>query len=65
MPVLGMGRPDRWPESRSPRWQRSPERAELLALYAEVDALVDGLDVRLLGAAKAGEPRRRGAATSR
>ena len=25
-----------------PRWHRSPQRAELQALYAEVDALVDG-----------------------
>ncbi len=26
----------------APRWSRSPERAELLALYAEVDALLEG-----------------------
>jgi uncharacterized protein len=25
-----------------PRWPRSPERAELLAIYAEVDALLEG-----------------------
>jgi hypothetical protein len=39
-----------------PRWQRSSERAELLALYAEADALVAGWTCACSAAAKPGEP---------
>jgi uncharacterized protein len=38
-----------------PRWHRSPERAELLALYAEADALVAGWTCACSAEAKPGE----------
>jgi Fe-S-cluster containining protein len=38
-----------------PRWQRSPERAELLALYAEADTLLAGWSCACSAAAKPGE----------
>ena len=38
-----------------PRWRHSPERAELLALYAEADALVLGWTCACSAEAKAGE----------
>ena len=38
-----------------PRWHRSPERAELLALYAEADALVLGWTCACSAEAKPGE----------
>jgi hypothetical protein len=39
-----------------PRWQRSPERAELLALYAEADALLAGWTCACSAGASPGEP---------
>jgi uncharacterized protein len=38
-----------------PRWHRSPQRAELLALYAEADALVAGWTCACSAEAKPGE----------
>ena len=45
--------------SQSFRWSRSPERAELLALYAQVDALVEGWTCACSPAAGGGEPEAR------
>jgi hypothetical protein len=39
-----------------PRWHRSPERAQLLALYAEADALLAGWTCACSAEAKPGEP---------
>jgi uncharacterized protein len=39
-----------------PRWQRSPERAELLALYAEADALLAGWTCACSAGSSPGEP---------
>lgn len=44
------------PPPRSPRWSSSPERAALLALYAEADALVDGWTCACSRAGVGGEP---------
>jgi hypothetical protein len=41
--------------SRPPRWHRSPARSELLALYAEADALLDGWTCECSAGPAAGE----------
>jgi hypothetical protein len=42
--------------SRAPRWSQSPERTALLALYAEVDALVTGMSCACSQAGVGGAP---------
>jgi hypothetical protein len=44
------------PHPRAPHWNRSPLRAELLALYAEVDAELEGWTCACSGALSHGEP---------